>query len=469
MNAKRAFEDSRYAQAQDLFGQVLNEDPNNATAILYEGLSIGWQGNTVRYTLEKARDAAIRALDVAFSYNGGDDNFEVFALESFSGMDALGTALISLSVKYQVEALQSYKNTIDSIEYRRRRMDVVYGDFEGLKRELNQAESRKDEVVREQERILKRTLDLMLDVFRKSISFCKNSYYFRDITLKTMNDALDVIINMGCWNSGSISDIKGVQSNILEISRMKKEVEVRKYWDEHKDEKNAYEAEIQQKQQERSTLSTQAEGLKTELKQVTTERDARISEEDQLQNVHDQVVDLKIKRSKLGIFKVKEKKEIDAQIAGLEENEKRCETLVQQKRKERNDEYEPRIQPLKQRVEEVEKEIASIDSKIGQIQRILKSGVVDISTADDSDEIVIDLSTPSIRVGAVKIEAGAAAKVFEICKKVGDAVQKGDTVVIIEAMKMELPMVAPKDGVIASINVAVGDQIEAGEVLATMD
>ena len=71
--------------------------------------------------------------------------------------------------------------------------------------------------------------------------------------------------------------------------------------------------------------------------------------------------------------------------------------------------------------------------------------------------------------GAVKVEAGAAGKIFKIEAKVGQAVKKGDAVVILEAMKMEIPVVAPQDGTVASIDVAVGDAVEAGAVLATMN
>ena len=71
--------------------------------------------------------------------------------------------------------------------------------------------------------------------------------------------------------------------------------------------------------------------------------------------------------------------------------------------------------------------------------------------------------------GSIKVEAGAAGKVFKIEAKVGQAVKAGDAVVIIEAMKMEIPVVAPQDGTVASIDVAVGDSIEAGAVLATMN
>lgn len=71
--------------------------------------------------------------------------------------------------------------------------------------------------------------------------------------------------------------------------------------------------------------------------------------------------------------------------------------------------------------------------------------------------------------GSVRIEAGAAGKVFKIEKKVGDSVAKGDAVVIIEAMKMEIPLVAPQDGTVASIDCNVGDPVEAGALCATLN
>ena len=70
--------------------------------------------------------------------------------------------------------------------------------------------------------------------------------------------------------------------------------------------------------------------------------------------------------------------------------------------------------------------------------------------------------------GSIKVEAGAAGKVFKLEAKVGDAVKKGDTLLILEIMKMETP-VAPQDGTVASIDVAVGDSVESGALLATLN
>ena len=78
-------------------------------------------------------------------------------------------------------------------------------------------------------------------------------------------------------------------------------------------------------------------------------------------------------------------------------------------------------------------------------------------------------AAPAGGSGAIKLEAKAAGKVFAVEASVGQAVKKGDTVVILEVMKMETPVVAEADGTIASIDVAKGDSVEVGTVLATMN
>ena len=75
----------------------------------------------------------------------------------------------------------------------------------------------------------------------------------------------------------------------------------------------------------------------------------------------------------------------------------------------------------------------------------------------------------SAGAGSIKVEAGAAGKIFKIEASVGQAVKKGDTVIILEAMKMEIPVVSPADGTVASIDVNVGDAVEAGACLATLN
>ncbi len=71
--------------------------------------------------------------------------------------------------------------------------------------------------------------------------------------------------------------------------------------------------------------------------------------------------------------------------------------------------------------------------------------------------------------GGTSIEAGAAGKVVDIVAGPGTSVARGDTVLVLEVMKMETPVVAPEDGTIASIEVTKGQQVAAGDLLATMN
>jgi len=70
---------------------------------------------------------------------------------------------------------------------------------------------------------------------------------------------------------------------------------------------------------------------------------------------------------------------------------------------------------------------------------------------------------------ATEIEAQITGNVWKIEKAVGDALEEEDVILIIESMKMEIPVEAPCDGRLAEIRVAEGDAIEEGAVLAVID
>lgn len=63
------------------------------------------------------------------------------------------------------------------------------------------------------------------------------------------------------------------------------------------------------------------------------------------------------------------------------------------------------------------------------------------------------------------VAAPMAGVVTKILKKVGDRVKKGETILIIEAMKMENPISSPQDGEIAEIVVKEGDKVANGDIL----
>ena len=78
-------------------------------------------------------------------------------------------------------------------------------------------------------------------------------------------------------------------------------------------------------------------------------------------------------------------------------------------------------------------------------------------------------AAPAAGAGAVKVTASVPGKVLKIVASAGQAVKAGDNIVILESMKMEIPVVAPQDGTVASIDTSEGASVENGDTLATMN
>jgi biotin carboxyl carrier protein len=60
-------------------------------------------------------------------------------------------------------------------------------------------------------------------------------------------------------------------------------------------------------------------------------------------------------------------------------------------------------------------------------------------------------------------------KVLKLEKNIGDRVEEDEVVIVMEAMKMEIPVVAPVTGVLRELKVAAGQAVEADQVLAEID
>ncbi len=70
---------------------------------------------------------------------------------------------------------------------------------------------------------------------------------------------------------------------------------------------------------------------------------------------------------------------------------------------------------------------------------------------------------------ATNVEAHITGTVWKIEKAVGDAVEEGDVIVILESMKMEMPVEAPESGTIKEIKVEEGQAVSEGDVLAVLE
>ena len=68
-----------------------------------------------------------------------------------------------------------------------------------------------------------------------------------------------------------------------------------------------------------------------------------------------------------------------------------------------------------------------------------------------------------------EIRAEMVANVWKILVSEGDTVADGDTLVILESMKMEIPVLAEGDGTVSALHVGEGDVVQEGDVIAVVD
>ena len=67
-----------------------------------------------------------------------------------------------------------------------------------------------------------------------------------------------------------------------------------------------------------------------------------------------------------------------------------------------------------------------------------------------------------------EVRAEMVANVWKVVAKEGDTVDDGDTLVILESMKMEIPVLAEGPGVVTKVHVAEGDVVQDGDPIATI-
>lgn len=97
----------------------------------------------------------------------------------------------------------------------------------------------------------------------------------------------------------------------------------------------------------------------------------------------------------------------------------------------------------------------------GQLEHMLQS-----MSKDELDQIIEADNTPPEQID---VSAPMTANVWKTLVKEGDRVEEGDTLMILEAMKMEIPITAKRSGVIEKLNIEEGDNVEADQVLTSFE
>ncbi|MCF6339621.1 MAG: biotin attachment protein [Sulfurimonas sp.] len=95
-------------------------------------------------------------------------------------------------------------------------------------------------------------------------------------------------------------------------------------------------------------------------------------------------------------------------------------------------------------------------------------GDANIQVTAVNGESIAPISTPKTSGDIIDIKALLPGNVWKIIANPGQSVNEGDVILILESMKMEIDIVAPRGGVIKSINVATNDKVVEGQVVAVL-
>ena len=102
-------------------------------------------------------------------------------------------------------------------------------------------------------------------------------------------------------------------------------------------------------------------------------------------------------------------------------------------------------------------------TKVGPVAQVVPSAPKAAPTPKEEKKEVV------VSQGQEVVEAPMPGSIWKIVANEGDAVKAGDVLLILEAMKMENEILAPRDGIVASINTTPGASVNTGDKLVVID
>ncbi len=385
IKAERAFSDKKFEQAADLYSQILNEEPNNHIAILYEGISIGWQGNLVRYNLKTACDATNRSFEIAINKFGNTKEYQDFMLEAIKCVTELCIGYLNLCFENIRDALEDFNSTMNDLNYYRETMDIVYGDANDLMRQGDLAKKRLDDEYAKNNKIIDNSIVIAMSCYKFGLNLITELVEFDSSFFKTLKKyANELKPNEATPISyGEVSTVIDMIHN-LEISSQKAKEEAKrkekqkrldKYWSEHKDEKEKLEKELEElnglKESLSSKISEIENGYNIQIASLKKQCEATLEIEEKCLTLNSNIYQLTKELNSLGLFKGKEKRSLKEKIEiekkNLRESEIEKESQIEKRKKEINNKISNLQNAMNDETKEFRSELSEIQSRINEI------------------------------------------------------------------------------------------------------
>ena len=109
-----------------------------------------------------------------------------------------------------------------------------------------------------------------------------------------------------------------------------------------------------------------------------------------------------------------------------------------------------------------EVELEEVNEKEGKIEAAKPENIKEEKAEKPENKVTGETT------GSVKVEAPMQGLVISVDVSLGQKVKAGETLILLEAMKMENPIVAPVDGTVEGIHISKGDTVETGALLISL-
>lgn len=418
--ASSAYEADNKAEAENYCNQAIVMDAMCYKAWFLKGKAVGWQSKINNLRIEEAAHSFCKAIDFA-----PEEEKEDLKKQAVDEIKKLGLALISLR-KNRFSSNPDKEELIGFTLDKKVLLDALlvllsHGNAVGMPKgyleevatlmnqagvaALNMARNAWEEI----DHPSKKDFDTYLEwnyniseVFRVAITTSDDDDDKDIVRCKNLIISLEEPMNVDAhsekreWNSTfrkydwvrdySLTD-KAISIRRKEVEECKKKIaaierkmknkeasernaaeeakkaRIKAYWDAHKEEKDKLESEKKQLSEKNKSLDTQINDLFSQIKAIEAEGTAKVPSDIEADKIRDQISELNTRKSKLGLFASKEKKQIAEEIAALEGRMSALRAKAEEEKKALAEEVNKKVSPLKQQKDKLELEKAAASKR----------------------------------------------------------------------------------------------------------
>ena len=364
INAKRAFEDKRYSDAESLYSEILRVEPDNAEAVLCQGLAKSWQGTIANNELDVAERAYRRAVEIVVNKKTDTQESAAFINHGFSEFASLAMAWSGTYSSKASEVLDRAMERQNRLGADFKRQASYLHDRDAFKHAqelaLQQLENLRNETKKETDTYFDRRnqcLSRILEEVKYVQVKCDEFIETKERIYRFLKAALDMmdknILSKKPVNGEALQkDFDVIYASIDKECKKYDEKKAAKYWEEHIEDKQRIVQEIE-------SIEPQINKLTEEMEKLSM--DPQIKEYDENStSLMATINEKKAQLRNLGFFKLKEKKQLESEIYELSQ---KCESLnslkleAQNKIESAKKEYLSQIESLKKRKKQLENDL----------------------------------------------------------------------------------------------------------------